>query len=143
MSRLFASHGQSIGASTSASVLPMNIQGLSPLGLTGLISLSPGTLKSLLQHHNLKGSILQCSAFFMVQLSNPYLTSGKTIALTIWTFAAKQCLCFLICVNLTSQIRKHREIKRGTHSLRTIHVPTRIHIQQSSCKVHTPHSPPS
>ena len=48
-----------------------------------------GTLKSLLQHHNLRGSILWCLAFFMVQLSHPYMTTGKTIALTIWTFASK------------------------------------------------------
>ena len=45
-----------------------------------------GTLKSLLQHHSSKASILQCSAFFMVQRSHPYVTTGKTIALTIWTF---------------------------------------------------------
>ena len=44
-----------------------------------------GTLKSLLQHHDLKASILWCSAFFMVQFSCPYMTTGKTIALTIWT----------------------------------------------------------
>ena len=48
-----------------------------------------GTLKSLLQHHSSKASILQHSAFFMVQLSHPYMTTGKTIALTIWTFAGK------------------------------------------------------
>ena len=48
-----------------------------------------GTLKSLLQHHSLKASILQCSAFFMVQLSHPYMTPGKTIALTRWTFVGK------------------------------------------------------
>ena len=48
-----------------------------------------GTLKSLLQHHSTKASILQHSAFFMVQLSHPYMTPGRTIALTIWTFAAK------------------------------------------------------
>ena len=48
-----------------------------------------GTLKSLLQHHNSKASVLQCSAFFMVQLSYPYMTTGKTIALTIWTFDSK------------------------------------------------------
>ena len=47
------------------------------------------TLKSLLQHHSLKASILQHSAFFMVQLSHPYVTTGKTIALTIWTFVGK------------------------------------------------------
>ena len=48
-----------------------------------------GTLKSLLQHHDSKASILQHSAFFMVQLSHPYMTTGKTIALAIWTFVGK------------------------------------------------------
>ena len=48
-----------------------------------------GTLKSLLQHHSLKASILQHSAFFMVQLSHPYMTIGKTGALTRWTFIGK------------------------------------------------------
>ena len=47
------------------------------------------TLKSLLQHHNSKASVLWCSAFFMVQLSHPYMTTGKTIALTIWTVVGK------------------------------------------------------
>ena len=48
-----------------------------------------GTLKSLLQHHSSKASILQCLAFFTVQLSHPYMTTGKTIALTMWTFVGK------------------------------------------------------
>ena len=48
-----------------------------------------GTLKSLLQHHSSKASILRCPAFFIVQLSHPYMTTGKTIALTRWTFAGK------------------------------------------------------
>ena len=48
-----------------------------------------GTLKSLLQHHSSKASILQCSAFFIVQLSHPYMTTGKTIVLTRWTFVSK------------------------------------------------------
>ena len=48
-----------------------------------------GTLKSLLQHHKSKASVLQHSAFFMVQLSHPYMTTGKTIVLTIWTFVGK------------------------------------------------------
>ena len=48
-----------------------------------------GTLKSLLQHHSLKASILHCSAFFIVQLSHPYMTTRKTIALTRWTFVDK------------------------------------------------------
>ena len=64
----------------------MNIQGLFPLGLTSLISLQ---YKGLLQHHSSKASILWRSAFFMVQLSYPYMTSGKTIALTRWTFGGK------------------------------------------------------
>ena len=137
--RLFVSGGQSIGASASASVLPMNIQDLFPLGLTALIFLqskglsrvfsnelalrtrSPkywsfsfsnsssneysglisfrinwpdllevqGTLKSLLQHHNLNASILQWSALFMVHLSYPYMTTGKNTTLTIQTFVSK------------------------------------------------------
>ena len=53
-----------------------------------------GTLKSLLQHHSSKASILQHSACFTVQLSHPYMTTGKTKALTRWTLLAKQCLCF-------------------------------------------------
>ena len=48
-----------------------------------------GTLKSLLQHHSLKASVLRCSAFFMVQLSHPCMTTGKTMALIIWTFDGK------------------------------------------------------
>ena len=50
-----------------------------------------GTLKSLLQHHSPKASILQCLVFFIVQLSHPYMTTGKTIALTRWTFVGKVC----------------------------------------------------
>ena len=61
-----------------------------------------GTLKSLLQHHSLKASFLHCSAFFMVQLSHLYMTTGKTIALTIQIFVSKVCLCFLIgCLGLS------------------------------------------
>ena len=56
-----------------------------------------GTLKSLLQHHSSKALILWRSAFFTVQLSHPYMTTGKTIALTRRTFVGKVCLCFLIC----------------------------------------------
>ena len=56
-----------------------------------------GTLKSLLQHHSSKASIFQYTAFFTVQLSHRYMTSGKIIALTRRTLLAKKCLCFLIC----------------------------------------------
>ena len=96
MSQFFASGGQSIGVSASASVFPLNIQDWFPLGWTGWISLSSQGLKSLLQHQSSKASILRCSAFFTVQLSHPYIT-GKTIALTKWPLLAKLCLCFLIC----------------------------------------------
>ena len=90
MSRFFASGSQSIGISTSAPVLPMNIQDWFPLGWTGLISVqSKGLSKSLLQHHSSKVSILRRSAFFMVQLSHPYMTTGKTIAWTRRTFIGK------------------------------------------------------
>ena len=54
-----------------------------------------GTLKSLLQYHSLKASVLQCSAFFMVRLLHPYLTIGKTITLTIWTFIGKVMSLYL------------------------------------------------
>ena len=87
--QLFASDGQSIGVSASTSVLPMNIQDWFPLGWTGWISLVQGTLKSLLQHHSSKASILRHSAFFIVQLSYPYITTGKTIALTRQIFVGK------------------------------------------------------
>ena len=59
------------------------------------------TLKSLLQHHSSKASTLQCSAFFMVQFSHPYMTTGKTIALTKWTFAGK--VMFLV-FNMLSRL---------------------------------------
>ena len=84
------SGGQSIGVWVSASLLPMNIQDWFPLGWTSLISLqSKGLSRVFFQHHSWKASILQCSAFFIVQLSHPYMTTGKTIALTRWTFVGK------------------------------------------------------
>ena len=88
MSQLFTSGSQRIGASASASALPNS----------GLISFTTdrfdllavqGMLKSLLQHHSLKISILQCSAFFMVQLSHLNMNTGKSIALTVWTFVSQ------------------------------------------------------
>ena len=97
-SQLFTSGGQSIGVSALASVLPINQSfNISP-STSGLISFRTdwldllavqGTLKSLLQHHSSKASILWHSAFFIVQLSHPYMTTGKTIALTRWTFVGK------------------------------------------------------
>ena len=84
MSQLLVSGGQSIGVSASTSVLPMNTQELSPLGWTGWISLQSKGLSRVFSN-----TTVQCSAFFIVQLSHPYMTTGKTIALTRWTFVGK------------------------------------------------------
>ena len=94
MSQLLTSGGQSIRVSASTSVLPVN---------TGLICFRmdwldlfavQGTLKSLLQHHSSKASILLCSAFFIIQFSHAYMTTGKTIALTRWNFVDKVMSAF-------------------------------------------------
>ena len=100
MSQFFASGGRS---GFSFSISPSN-------EYSGLISFRvdwfdllavQGTLESLLQHHSSKASMLQCSAFFLVQLSYPYVTTGKTIALTIWTFVGK--VMFLL-LNMMSRL---------------------------------------
>ena len=91
-SQFFESGDRSIGASASASVLPSEYSGLISFRIDSFDLLSvQGTLKSFLQHHSSKASILRCSAFFVVQLSHPYMTTGKPIALTRWTFVRK-CL---------------------------------------------------
>ena len=82
-SQLFTWGGQSTGVSALASFLPKKIPGLISFGRDWLDLLAvQGTLKSLLQHHSSKASILLRSVFFTVQLSHPYMTTGKTIALT-------------------------------------------------------------
>ena len=90
MSRLFTSGGQSIGAS-SFSIGPFNeYSELISIRIDWFDLLAvQGTLKSLLQHCSSKASILQCSAFLIVQLSHPYMTTGKTITLTRQTFVHK------------------------------------------------------
>ena len=85
MSQFFASGGQSIGVSASVSVLPVNIQDWFPFDWFDLLTVQ-WILKSLLQNHSSKASIHWHSAFFIVQLSHPYLTTGKAIALTRRTF---------------------------------------------------------
>ena len=88
-SQFFTSSGQSIGVSASTSVLN-EYSGLISFRMDWLDLLAvQGTLKSLLQHHSLKPSILQRSAFFTAQLSHPYMTTGKTIALTRRIFVGK------------------------------------------------------
>ena len=90
MSQLFTSGGQSIGAWASASVLSMNIQDWFPLGWAGWISLQSKGLSRVFSNTTVqKHQFFRLSAFFTVQLSHPYMTTGKTIALTRWTFVGK------------------------------------------------------
>ena len=99
LSQLFASGGQSIG-SFSFSISPSNeYSGLISfrIDLMALLAVQ-GTVKSVLQHHSSKALILWCSAFFMVQLSYPYMTTGKTRALTKQTFVGKAGSAFYYAV---------------------------------------------
>ena len=98
MSQFFASCGQSIG-SFSFSISPSNeYSGLISFRMDWLDLLAvQGNLKSLLQNHSSKASILQCSAFFIVQLSHPYMTTGKTIALAAAAAAKSIQSCPTLC----------------------------------------------
>ena len=90
MSQFFQSDGQSIGASASVSSLSNEYLGLTAFWIEWFDLLAvEGILKSLLQQHSSKALILGRLAFFMVQLSHPYMTTGKTIALSRWTFVGK------------------------------------------------------
>ena len=89
MSQFFTSGGQSTAASASASVLSMNIQDWFPLGWTSGISFYFKGLSRVFSNTSSKASILQHSAFFIGQLSHPYMNTGKTRALTRWNFASK------------------------------------------------------
>ena len=103
MSQLFTSGGQSIGASASASVLPVYIQDWFPLQLTGVIFLPSKGLSRVFSNTTVqKHPILWCSAFLIVQFSHPYMTTEKTISLTRQTFVSKvntyMCVCVCVCV---------------------------------------------
>ena len=91
MNQFFTSGGQSIGVSASTSVLALNIQDWFPLGWTGWISLQSKGLSRVFSKttHSSKASVLCRSTFFIVQLSHPYMTTGKTLALTRQTFIGK------------------------------------------------------
>ena len=90
MSWLFAPGGQNYWGFSFSISLFNKYSDLFSFRIDSLNLSVQGTLKSLLWHHNSKASVLQCSAFFMVQFSHPYMTSGKTIALMIWTFVSKE-----------------------------------------------------
>ena len=90
MSQFFTSGGKSIGSFSFSLSLSNEYSGLISFRIDWLDPLAvQGTLKSLLQQPSSKASILRCSAFFIVQLSHPYMTTGKTTALTRWPFLAK------------------------------------------------------
>ena len=137
VSPLFASGGWSIGASASASVLPMNIQGWFPLGLTGLIFLQSTGLSRVFSSITIwKRQFFWHLAFFMIQISHPYMTTEKTIALIRWTFVGKvmslpfnrlsrlvvtflprsKCLNFMAAVTICSDFRApQNKICHGFH----------------------------
>ena len=89
MSQFFTSGGQSIGVSASASILPVNIQDWSPLGWTGWISLQSKELARVFSNTIIQKHQFFSTHFLIVQLSHPYMTTGKTITLTSWTFVSR------------------------------------------------------
>ena len=120
MSQLFASGGQSTGVSASTSVFPINTQ-----DWLDLLAVQ-GTLKSLLQHHSSKASILWCSAYFIVQLSHPYMTTGKTLALTRQMFVGKvMSLLFNILSRLVMIIKMiwWKSVASSWHLVSSFHSP--------------------
>ena len=97
------------------------------------------TLKSILQHHSWKASILWCSAFFVVQLSHPYMTTGKTIAMTRWTFVGKvMSLLFNMLCRLVIAF-----LPRIKHLLISwLHSPSAAILESKKIKCHCFHFPP-
>ena len=85
-----------------------------------------GTLKSLLQHHSLKASILRCSAFFMVHLSHPYMTTGKTIALTRRTFVVKE---MSLLFNMLSRLIIAFLPRRKCVLISWLHIPSAVILE--------------
>ena len=128
MSQLFASGSQSIGVSASASVLPMNIQDWFSLGWTGWISLQSRGLSRVFSNTTVQKHQFFSSAFFIVQLSKPYMTTGKTIALTWWNFVCKSLL-----FNMLSRLVVHF-LPRSKHFLT-------LWLQSTSAVILEPPSP--
>ena len=118
MSQLFASGGQSIG-SFSFNISPSNEHsGLISFRMDWLDLLAvQGTLKSLLQHHSSKASILRCLVFFVVQLSHPYMTTGKTIVLTIWISVGKVMSLLFNILSDPAHLWMAPRVKRLAHAL--------------------------
>ena len=113
MSQLFASGGQGIGVSASTSVLPVNIQDWSPLGWTGWISLQSKGLSGVFSNTTVQKHQFFSTQLSLVQLSHPYMTTGKTIALTRWTFVGK--VMSLLYIMLSRLVRTF--LPRSKHLL--------------------------
>ena len=111
ISQFFPSSGQRIGVSASASVLSMSIQDWFPLGLTGWISSQSKDSQESSPIPQFKSSVLWCSGFFIVQLSHPYMTIGKTIALTRWTFVDK---IMSLLFNILSRLNNFSSKEQGS-----------------------------
>ena len=133
MSQLFTSGGQSIGVSASASVLPVNSNEFFRIDSFNLLAVQR-ILKSLLQYHSSKASILQCSAFFIVRLSHPYMTTGKIIPLIRWTFVGKvMSLLFNILSRLIIGF-----LPRSKHLLISwLQLPSAVILEPKKIKSHT------
>ena len=138
MSQFFASGGQSIGTSASAS---NEYFGLISFRMDWLDLLAvQGTLKSLLQHHSSKASILRRLAFFIVQFLHPYVTIGKTIALTRWTFVGK---VMSLLFNMLSRLvitfpRVINFLPRGSETLQKT-LQKKLHIRVKEYFISLPH----
>ena len=113
MSQFYVSGGQSVGVSVSALVLPMNIRTFFRMDWLGLHAVQ-GTLRSLLQHHSSKASVLRCLDFFVVQVSRPYMTTGKTTALARLIFVGKvMSLLFNVLSSLVIAFLPRRVLQFG------------------------------
>ena len=112
MSQFFSSGDQSIGASALASSPSNEYSGLISFRIDWFDLAVQGTLKSHLQHHSSKASILWCSAFFMVQLSHPHMATGKTIALTIQTFVGKVMSLLFVIPHMVAKLLGALESER-------------------------------
>ena len=128
MSQLFVSGGQSIGVSASTSVLPMNTQDWSSLGWTGWISLQAKRLSRVFSNTTVQKHQFFCAQFFTVQPSYPYMTTGKTIALTRWTFVGQ-------VMSLQCRVTGHKLNKclslYGPCSIPLVYLP--FHVSRPQC----------
>ena len=132
MSNIFTSDDQSIGDSPTASELPMRFQDLFPLGLTGLISLLSKELLRVFSSTTVQKHQLFVLTFFMVQHSHPYMTTGKTIALTRWTFVSKVMSLLFNIMSICQQIWKTHQRPQDWEKSVYIQIPKKGNVKECS-----------